>query len=163
LNQYQTAGQVWTAFKEGQVDLAVIWASYYLQELPPDAMIAPLLPGSQQLISLGTGLSWALATPEEHRQQLAVELAEFLVQADYLADWTREAGYLPPRPSSLEGWSNQKIRTTLSQIEVTTLLRPPNEVILTLGPFLRDGSRQVLQGLVDPAQAAQQVIENLGE
>lgn len=58
-------------------------------------MIAPLLPGSQQLISLGTGLSWALATPEEHRQQLAVELAEFLVQADYLADWTREAGYLP--------------------------------------------------------------------
>ena len=163
LNQYQTAGQVWTAFKEGQVDLAVIWASYYLQELPPDAMIAPLLPGSQQLISLGTGISWALATPEEHRQQLAVELAEFLVQADFLADWTREAGYLPPRPSSLEGWSNQKIRTTLSQIEVTTLLRPPNEVILTLGPFLRDGSRQVLQGLVDPAQAAQQVIENLGE
>jgi ABC-type glycerol-3-phosphate transport system substrate-binding protein len=163
LNQYQTAGQVWTAFKEGQVDLAVIWASYYLQELPPDAMIAPLLPGSQQLISLGTGISWALATPEEHRQQLAVELAEFLVQADFLADWTREAGYLPPRPSSLEGWSNQKIRTTLSQIEVTTLLRPPNEVILTLGPFLRDGSRQVLHGLVDPAQAAQQIIENLGE
>ncbi|NLN70457.1 MAG: extracellular solute-binding protein [Chloroflexi bacterium] len=163
LNQYQSSSQVWTAFNEGQIDLAVTWVSYYLQEAPPDAMIAPLFPGSEETFSMGTGLSWSLASPYENRHPLAVKLAEYLVQSEFLAEWTRAAGYLPPRPSALEGWTNQKIRATLSQIAMTAVLRPPNEVILALGPFLRDGSRQVLQGLTDPAQAAQLVIEGLGE
>jgi ABC-type glycerol-3-phosphate transport system substrate-binding protein len=163
LNQYQTSGQVWTAFKDGQVDLAVTWVSNVLQEQPSDARLAALLPGSEGGISLGTGMSWALATPEEHRHPLAVALAEFLVQPEFLADWTNAAGYIPTRPSSLQGWQNQGMRTTISQIATMTVLRPSNEVILSLGPFLRDGSRQVLQGLVDPAQAAQLVIESLGE
>lgn len=163
LNQYQTSGQVWTAFREGQVDLAVTWVSNVLKENPADAMMMPLLPGSEGSVSLGTGLSWALATPEVHRHPLAVALAEFLVQSDYLAEWTRAAGYIPPRPSSLQGWQNQRIRTTVSQIALITVLRPSNDVIISLGPFLRDGTRQVLQGLVDPSQAAQMVIENLGD
>jgi spermidine/putrescine-binding protein len=163
LNQYQTSGQVWTAFREGQVDLAVTWVSNFLQDAPSDAMIATLLPGSESTVSMGTGMSWAMATPEQYRQPLAVALAEFLVQSEYLADWTSAAGYLPPRPSSLEGWPNQRIRTIVSQIAMMTVLRPSNDVILSLGPFLRDGSRQVLQGLVDPAQAAQLTIESLGD
>ena len=161
LNQYQTSGQVWSAFREGQVDLAVTWVSNVLQENPDDAMIAPLLPGSESAVSLGTGMSCALATPEEHRHPLAVALAEFLVQPEFLADWTSAAGYLPTRPSSLENWQNQDIRATASQIANMTVLRPSTEIILTLGTFLRDGSRQVLQGLADPGQAAQLVIESL--
>jgi len=163
LNQYQTSGQVWTAFRDGQVDLAVTWVSNYLEETPADAMLASLFPGTEGVVSMGTGMSWALATPEEYRHPLAVALAEFLVQPEYLAEWTQAAGYLPPRPSSLEGWRNQGIRTTISQIAQTTVLRPSNEIILSLGSFLRDGSRQVLQGLVDPAQAAQLVLESLGD
>ena len=163
LNQYQTSGQVWTAFKEGQVDLAVTWVSNFLQDAPSDAMLATLLPGSAGSVSIGMGMSWALATPEAYRQPLAVALAEFLVQPEYLADWTNAAGYMPPRPSALEGWPNQRLRTVLSQTAMMTVLRPSNDVILSLGPFLRDGSRQVLQGLVDPAQAAQLTIESLGE
>lgn len=163
LIQYQTSGQVWTAFREGQVDLAVTWVSNYLKESPSDAMIATLLPGSESAVSIGTGMSWALATPEQSRQPMAVALAEFLVQSEFLANWTSAAGYLPPRPSSLEGWQNQRTRTIISRIAVMTVLRPPNDVILSLGSFLRDGSRQVLQGLVDPSQAAQLVIESLGE
>jgi len=163
LNQYQTSSQVWTAFKENQIDLTVTWVSYYLHDMPPEAMIAPLFPGSEENVTLGTGLSWALSSPDESRQRLAVELAEFLVQSDFLAEWTSAAGYLPPRPTSLEGWTNQKIRPTLSQIALMTILRPPNEVVHTLGPYLRDGSRQVLQGLADPSQAAQMVIEGLSE
>ena len=163
LSQYQTSGQVWTAFREGQVDLAVIWVSEFLQENPGDAMIGSLLPGSEGVVSLGTGMSWALSTPDKNRHQLAVELAEFLVQSEFLSEWNNAAGYFPPRPSALEGWQNQGIRTPISQIALLTVLRPPNDVILSLGPFLRDGSRQVLQGLVDPAQAAQLVIESLGD
>lgn len=163
LNQYQTSGQVWTAFREGQVDLAVTWVSNFLRENPTDASMTTLLPGSESAVSLGTGMVWAVSTPEDHRQPLAAELAEFLVQSDYLAEWTLAAGYIPPRPSSLEGWQNQGTRTTVSQIALMTRLRPANDIVMSLGPILRDGSRQILQGLADPAQAAQMAIESLGD
>lgn len=163
LNQYQTFGQVWTAFRDGQVDLAVAWVSNFLQERPEDALMVPLIPGSEGAVSLGTGMSWAVATPETHRHSLAVALAEFLVEPDYLASWSLAAGYIPPRPSALDGWQNQTIRTTVSQIALMTHLRPSNDVVLILGPVMRDGTRQIMQDLVDPAQAAQMAVESLGD
>ena len=94
---------------------------------------------------------------------MAVALAEFLVQPEFLATWTKAAGYIPPRPTSLQGWQNQSIRNTISQIALMSRLRPSNDVILSLAPILREGSRQVLQEQVDPAQAAQLAIESLGD
>lgn len=163
LSQYQTASQVWTAFREGQVDLAVIWFSDYLKEKPADTAVAPLYSVSNGAVSLGTGISWALASPEAHRHPLAVELAEFLVESDYLAGWTAAAGYMPPRPSSVESWQDQSLRTTISQVALMTRLRPTNDVIVSIGPILREATRQMLQDVVDPVQAAQVALESLGD
>jgi multiple sugar transport system substrate-binding protein len=161
LLQYQTDGQVWTAFRDGQSDLAITWVSNYLQDSPADAALAPLFPTANGAISIGTGLSWAVATSEENRQALAVDLAEFLVQPDYLAEWSLAAGYLPSRPSSLEGWQDPSLRSTLSQVASMTQLLPTHDVLSTIGPILREGTRQILRGAVDPAQAAQVAIESL--
>ncbi len=161
LLQYQTDGQAWTAFRDGQTDLAITWVSNYLQDAPADAVITPLYPTANGAISLGTGLAWAVATPEENRQPLAVDLAEFLVQPDFLAEWSLEAGYLPSRPSSLEVWQDQSLRSTLSQVALMTQLIPTNDVLSTIGPIIREGTRQILRGAVDPAQAAQVAIESL--
>ncbi len=163
LTQYQTSGQVWSAFKDGQVDFAVTWVSDVLKESPDDAILVPIYPSTEGGVSLGTGMSWALASAQEHRHPLAVALAEYLVKPEFLAEWTLAAGYIPTRPSALQAWPNQRIRSTISQIALMTVLRPSNDIVLSLGPLLRDGSRQVLQGAVDPAQAAQQVIETLGD
>jgi ABC-type glycerol-3-phosphate transport system substrate-binding protein len=163
LAQYQTSGQVWTAFKAGQVDFAVAWVSDVLKESPEDATLVPIYPGTEGGVSLGTGMSWALASAQEHRHPMAVALAEYLVEPEFLAEWTLAAGYIPTRPSSLQVWQNQRTRSTINQIALMTVLRPANDVVLSLGPLLREGSRQVLQGAVDPAQAAQQVIETLGD
>lgn len=163
ISQYQTFTQVWDAFQGGQVDFAVTWISNVLQKQPDEAVAAPLFAGSEELIALGTGMSWALASQDEHRHPLAVELAEFLVEPLYLVEWTQAAGYIPTRPSSLEGWQNQSIRTTISQIALMTRLRPPHDVTLSLGPALRDGGRQILQSLSIPENAAQFAIESLGD
>jgi multiple sugar transport system substrate-binding protein len=161
LTQYQTTGQVWSAFRDEQSDLAVTWVSYFLQEGPADAVLAPLFSISNGAVSMGTGMAWAVATPQENRQSLAVDLAEFLVQPDFLAEWSMAAGYLPPRPSSLEVWENQSLSSTLGQVAMMTRLRPPNDVLTTIGPILHEGIRSILQGVVDPAQAAQVAIESL--
>lgn len=161
LTQYQTTGQVWTAFRDGQTNLAVTWVSNFLKEGPADTTLAPLYPSPEGAVSIGTGMSWAVATPVASRQSLAVDLAEFLVQPDFLAEWSMAAGYLPARPSALEGWRNQSVRTTLSQIALMTQLQPSNDILTTIGPILREGVGQILQGAVDPAQAAQVAVESL--
>ena len=163
LGQYQTPGQVWTDYQEGQSDLAVTWLSNYLKEIPSDSSFAPLLPMSESAVSFGTGLSWAVASPEEHRHQIAVDLAEFLVDPVYLTQWTEAAGYIPPRPSSLEGWKNQNIRSTVSQIALMTRLRPSNDLTISLGPVLRESIRLVFQDMLDPVQAAQAAVDSLEE
>ena len=161
LSQYQTTGQVWTAFREGQTDLAVICLSDFLKEVPADSSVAPLFPTGNSAVSLGTGQSWALSTPEAHRQPIAVELAEFLVEPEYLGEWTASAGYIPTRPSSLDSWQDQSLRTIISQVALMTRLRPSNDIVSSLGPILREGTRQILLDLVDPAQAAQVAVEAL--
>lgn len=163
LAQYQTMGQVWTAFREGQADLAVTWVSNFLQDGPADADLATLFPMSDGALSLGTGMNWTVATPHAYRQPLAVELAEFLVQPDYLAEWTEATGYVPPRPSSLEAWQNQSLRLTVGKVALMTRLLPSNDILSSLGPILQEGTRQILQMLVDPAQAAQVAVESLEE
>jgi len=161
LNQYQTPDQVWTAFQEGQTDLAVTWLSNYLAELPADASVSALLPMSINVVSFGTGLSWAVATSDENRQIIAVELAEYLVQPEFLAAWSAAAGYMPARPSALEGWQNQSLRSVVSQVGMMTYLVPSNDLITTIGPIIRDGTRQMLQNLSDPARAAQVAVDSL--
>lgn len=163
LNQYQTFSQVWTDYREGRTHLAITWLSNYLKEQPADSIAAPLLPMAAGSVSLGTGMSWAIATPDENRQAMAVQLAEFLVDPVFLTDWTAAAGYIPPRPSSLEGWADQGLRTTVSQIAMMTRLQPSNDLIASLGPVLREGALQVLQGLADPSQAAQVAVDSLEE
>ena len=163
LNQYETPSQVWSGYREGESNLAVIWLSDYLRELPADSTISPLLPMASEPFSLGTGLSWAVTTGDENRQTLAVELAEFLVDPLFLSEWTSAAGYIPSRPSSLEGWANPDLQSVIHQIAQTTHLVPSNDLISSLGPILRENTLQLLQGLVDPGQAAQTAVDSLEE
>jgi ABC-type glycerol-3-phosphate transport system substrate-binding protein len=163
LSQIQTPGQAWSAYREGQSNMAITWLSNYLKEFPADTMLAPLLPMAAGSVSLGTGMSWALATPDENRQALAVELAEFLVAPPFLAQWTAAAGYLPTRPSALELVEDPDLRADLGQIATMSRLRPSNDLITSLGPILREGVGQVLQGLMTPDQAAQTAVESLEE
>ena len=163
LIQYQTSDQVWAAFKEGEADLVVTWMSNFLRDGPGDAAVLPLFPVSNGAVSIGTGLIWAVSTPIESRQDIVIDLAEFLIQSDFLAEWSLAAGYIPPRPSSLEGWTDQGLRSTVSQIALMTQMYPSNEIITKLGPILRDGTIQILQETVDPEQAAQVAVESLEE
>lgn len=163
LSQYQTSAQVWTAFREGQANLVVTWLSDYLQDMPEDAVVTPVFSVDNSQVTMGTGLSWALATQDENRFPIAMSLAEFLVDPEFLAEWDAAAGYLPPRPSALERWQDQDLRSSLNQIALMTRLRPSNDIIASIGPVIKEQTRQVLQGMVDPSQAAQVAVESLEE
>jgi len=141
----------------------VTWLSNYLKDKPADALVTPLLPINNTPISLGTGMGWALSATDVNRHPLAVALGEFLVEPQFLSEWALASGYLPPRPSALDTWQDQNLRSSLNQIALMTRLQPSNDIVSSLGPIIREQTRQVVQGLVDPSQAAQVAVESLEE
>ncbi|HZW04859.1 MAG TPA: extracellular solute-binding protein [Anaerolineaceae bacterium] len=162
LAQYQTDGQAWQAYIEERTPWVVNWASRYLAELPPDTNIAPLPSLSAEPFTLATGWLWALSEADPERQKLAVRLAEFLTDGEFLAQWSEQNGHLPTRPSALSGWQNQSLRTLLNDVVLAAEVRPRNELVGSIGPAMQAATIQILQNEGDAAQVAQAAAEKLG-
>lgn len=161
LTQLQSDEQAWQAFQEGRADLVGVWASDYLNASPEDSAIAGLPTRGGKPYSLATGWLWALASPDPERRELAIQLAEFLTESGFLAQWTQAAGYLPTRPSVLEAWKDGEAKAALSLIASAAIPPPPADLLSSLGPALQNATLQVLKGLSDPAAAALEAAKSL--
>lgn len=151
--------QAWQAYTDQRVHLAVGWVSTYLGSPPADTSLAPL-PGLEgQAASLATAWGWCIAEPDPAKRELAVRLAEFLVDAKFMGEWTAAAGYLPTRPNALASWSNQSLRTTVGFIAAPAHALAPSDQLYTLGPILENAAVQVLRQQVDPASAANAAVK----
>lgn len=131
----------------------IIWILNYRAD--EDGAITPL-PGLGEVpFSYATGWVWALAGANPENQQLAVELAEFLVADEFIGEWTRLMGYLPTRPSSVE--ENDR---TLTAILESAHPVPSNDVVAILGPLMQEALTRVLNG-EQPEAVAASVVEKL--
>ena len=159
--EYQSYEQAWNAFLEGSGNLTVNWASRYLEEQTSALYLAPL-PGLETgQYTLATGWSWALAGSNPENQSLAVELAEFLSDSLFLAEWSQAAGYLPTRPTALSSWDDAQFKLRLSQTAEFSHLIPSDDVLMVFGPLFTEATLSVLNGEQLPAEAAQSVTEQL--
>jgi ABC-type glycerol-3-phosphate transport system substrate-binding protein len=158
---YETDEQAWNAFREQRGNLVVSWTSRYLQEQTLSLALTPL-PGLEAgQYSLATGWSWALAGSNPENQPLAVELAEFLSDSQFLAEWTQAAGYLPTRPTALSSWEDANLLLTLTQAADSASLIPGEDLLVTIGPLLTEATLAVINGELLPDEAAQAVSEQL--
>ena len=87
------------------------------------------------------GWLWALAGSTPENQQLATELAEYLMEDQFLSEWTRELGYLPTRIMPGEGPGPEA-----SAVLESAKILPTAEVISALGPALSQAVGRVLSG-----------------
>ncbi len=156
VTQYQSDEQVWEAYRLQDSTVAIIWASRYLDEMPADSALAPIPGLEAESCSLATAWIWALAGSNPDLQPVAVELAEFLSDSDFLAAWTASAGYLPPRPTALDS-----AQTALHEISLVAQPIPSNEIRLTLGTIFRDAALSVVQEHASPSAVAQSALESL--
>lgn len=154
LTQYQSDDQVWDAFRDRRTDMAVTWTSRFLGEATEDHSIARLPTVDGEPYSLATGWVWALPAHESNGQQAAIELAEFLTDREFLADWTEAAGVLPPRPTSLALWDQAALRPIIGEIASSAHALPPADILIGLGGPLWQATIDVLSGQTDPATAA---------
>jgi len=158
---FESDEQAWNAFREQRGNLVVTWTSRYLNEqtLPLALGTLPGLESGQY--TLATGWSWALAGSNPENQPLAVELAEFLSDSEFLAEWSQAAGYLPTRPTALSSWSDAGEELVLTRTSETANLVPGEDVLVTVGPLLTEATLAVISGTQLPAEAAQSIAEQL--
>jgi multiple sugar transport system substrate-binding protein len=161
LSQLTTDEEAWQAYMDARASFSFTWASRYFSS-PPGDTSADLMPTRDGTpFALADGWVWALTNPQTDRHSLSVDLAEFLTAADFLADWTAEAGYLPPRAEALAGWSNASLRNLADRIVRSAAVLPPNDVLAAVGPALQEATLNVLRQQSDPETAAREAAESL--
>ena len=158
---YKTDQEVWDAFKSRSANWVISSTSRYLAELPLDVAAMPIPPLGSDSYTLVSGWLWALSDPYPERREISLLLAEHLVDPIFLAEWNLAAGYLPVRPSSMDAWRNQTIRSLLSQLTLSAQSQPPNDVLERLGPILEDAVYNVISNNSSPAEAARKAVERL--
>jgi len=146
-------GQTLQIYRTGSANKGIVW---YLSYRPSEDGGFTPLPGLDEIpFSYATGWIWALAGANPENQQVAADLAEFLVEEDFLAEFTRETGYLPTRPSIVE----EGDRTMTAILESAHPI-PSSDVLAVLGPLMQEALTRVLSG-EQPADVAGSIAEKL--
>ena len=163
LTQYETDEQTWAAYEEQQSHWLISPSTDYLSKLPADTIAVPLPPltADTAAYSMVDGLVLAVATPDLSKQELAVQLAEYLTNPTFLARWSFTAGFVPTNNSVLESWPNQGQRSLLESISLSANILPDYQVLETLYPILSDVTFQVIKLQMTPEEATLEAIQKL--
>jgi len=161
LTEYSTMTEAWEAYQERSSAGVVTWSSQYFAELPADSMAMMLPSMGEEPYTLADGWVWVVTEPQPELVENSAKLAEYLVDSDFLMEWIPETAYLPTRPTTLNGWSNQTVRSLISQMVVSAQVQPSNSTIATLGPIFSDAVESILKQETSPDQAVQDALELL--
>ncbi len=153
--------QTWDAFDDRKAQILVGWSSVALRRIRDGVGIDPIPTRDGQPSALATGWVWSLVGRDEQKRRLAIELAEYLTDSNFLADWSQAAGFLPTRPSSLALWSDEDLRGKLDRIASASHLLPPTDILTILMSPLQQAGINVLTGKENPAAAAQNASSSL--
>ena len=153
LTNVTNESQTLQIYRTGSANKGIIWILNY--HPTSDGAIVPLPGLDETPFSYATGWVWALAGSDPENQQLAAKLAEYLVADDFITEWTRETGYLPTRPSSVE-----KGDRTMTAILESAHPVPAGDVLAVLGPLMQEAITRVLNG-EQPKDVAPSVVQKL--
>lgn len=161
MTQIQREDQAWDAFKSGRSNMVITWGTRYLSETITSTLMAPIPIPGQISFTLATGWVWALGASQPEHLDLAAQLAVFLTETDFLAEWTQAVHTFPPRRSVLQGWADVSLQAQAAPVLASARLAPSADVLTVLGPALQQATLQVIKRQSDPAAAAQDAVKSL--
>ena len=158
IRDFQTDLDVLGTYRGGETDLVFVWASSDLGI--NSGNYATLLGLDDTPYSVSKGWAWVFAGVNADNQSLAIELASYLVESEYLSKWTKAAGYLPTRPLALESWENESVKNSMDDVLLAAHPAPAPDVMSVFGPLMQEALIRIFDG--EQAEAvARSVIENL--
>lgn len=153
----ETPMQALDAFQQESAEYAVVWASDALNsaDLPENSALTVVPNFSDTPFSLATGWVWGLSSSQPERQAYAVELGEFLTDPEFLAGWSRAAGYLPVQNSGLSAWHGSPHLAAVTQVCTSAVLIPSADLLASISPALHQAALDVLSDQFDARAAAE--------
>lgn len=160
--EYMNDDQAWAAFLRNNSDAAITWANR--QFSAEDGLQLALLPFlGENPFTYGTGWAWCLTEPDSQKRAYAAALAEFLSAPDFLARWAPISGYLPVRPSSLDGYQGENLRSVISTMLMSARLRPDRYIIEGISLEVKTAVSEVINGVSSTAESATALLKRLEE
>ncbi len=131
----------WQEFLAGRVAWTVASVTRVLSDPSERIQVAPLPGLNNEPFTLGSAWIWALAGADPLNEELAIELADWLVEDQFLNAWINQAGYLPTRSADI----NERFPAMAAVAESAQPI-PSNDVLAALGPVLREAVIRILDG-----------------
>ncbi|MDH5607394.1 MAG: extracellular solute-binding protein [Anaerolineae bacterium] len=161
LTQYDQDVLAWQAFRENRAQMAITWSSQFFSNAPEELSAAPLPTAGGQAFTLADGWVWALTAPNPDRHQAAVELAEYLTEAEFIGPWTQSIGLLPPRSGALSLWEVTPYQALASQILPEAVPLPPNQVLAVFGRLFSENTISILKQEIKSIEAIEKILGTL--
>jgi ABC-type glycerol-3-phosphate transport system substrate-binding protein len=158
IRDFQTDVDVLNSYRDGETDIVFVWASSDLGI--NSGMYATLLGLDDTPYSISKGWTWVFAGANAESQPLAIELASYLVESEFLSEWTYASGYLPTRPLALAGWEDESVKSSMDDILLAAHPAPEPDVLSVFGPLMQEALIRIFDG--EQAEVvARSVIESL--
>ncbi|HKI53515.1 MAG TPA: extracellular solute-binding protein [Anaerolineales bacterium] len=158
IRDFQTDVEALNNYRNGETDIAVVWASSDLGV--NSGGYTPLLGLDDVHYSVGNGWVWALAGSNAEKQPMAIELASSLIESDYMSEWTYASNYLPTRPLAVAGWEDVVVKNAIDDVLLAAHPVPTPEVVSIFGPIMQGALVRIFNG--DQAEVvARSVVESL--
>ena len=150
-----TDEQVLQEYRNNRADIGVLHFSKF--RASQDGLYQPLMGlGENPHFTFSNGWMWALTGQTPEKQQLAMDLAEYLTADEFLSPWITDAGYLPTRLIT----NSEQVDETVQDVIQAAQPAPSADVVAVLGLLLQEAVIRVLSG-EQPEAVARSVIEKL--
>lgn len=150
-----TDDQVLQEYRNNRADIGILHFSRF--RASQDGLYQPLMGlGEDPHFTFSNGWMWALTGQTPEKQQLAMDLAEYLTEDEFLSPWITDAGYLPTRRIT----NSEQVDETVQDVIQAAQPTPSADVVAVLGPLLQEAVIRVLNG-EQPEAVARSVIEKL--
>lgn len=159
LADLQSNDAAWEAFVKGQATYALVWGSQALQSPVENMAVAPV-PGEAQA-TLVDGWLICFTNPANELSRYDMMLAEYLLNADFLARLTESTGYLPAQRSSLSQWQDQNLAGMFAAAAEQAVVIPSNEIRHQTGSLLTFYGTSLIRRQTSPMQAVLDTLDAL--
>ena len=150
-----TDDQVLQEYRNERADIGILHFSKF--RASQDGLYQPLMGlGEEPHFTFSDGWMWALTGQAPENQQLAMDLAQYLTEDEFLAPWIADAGYLPTHRIT----TSDQVDTTVQDVIQASQPLPSADVVATLGPLMQEAVTRVLNG-EQPEAVARDIIAKL--
>jgi len=161
LNEITSDNPAWGNFMKNQSQMVISWSDRFFDPSTGGVNFTAFPTKDGTPFTYTTGWVWGLTGYDPSRYQVAVDLAEFLTESNFLGEWNLANGYLPTKPGAVAAWPSSSELAFASQILPFATLAPEGNKYPGLGESLAQATIKVLNLESTPGEAVDEVLGSI--